>query len=88
MFGFDKILVVYMLDKLLLSGDISLEEGCLLVRTLEERLPALTGGECGIHLIRKMGVRRLFWCRATAKFTSIAASGRWQGYRLRGVRRN
>lgn len=56
MFGFDKILVVYVLDKLLLSGDISLEEGRLLVRTLEERLPALTGRECGIHLIRKMGV--------------------------------
>ncbi|MDU4695551.1 MAG: YhbD family protein [Paenibacillus sp.] len=54
--GFDQILTVYVLDKLLQSGDISLEEGRLLVQTLEEYLPGLAGKECGVHLTRKMGV--------------------------------
>lgn len=54
--GFDQMLTVYVLDKLLQSGDISLEEGRLLVQTLEEYLPVLAGKECGVHLTRKMGV--------------------------------
>ncbi|WP_059041735.1 YhbD family protein [Paenibacillus rubinfantis] len=54
--GFDQMLTVYVLDKLLQSGDISLEEGRLLVQTLEEYLPGLAGKECGVHLTRKMGV--------------------------------
>jgi len=56
LFTFDRILTVYVLDKLLQSGDISLEEGRLLVQTLEEYLPGLAGQECGVRLARKMGV--------------------------------
>ncbi|GIP47397.1 hypothetical protein D3C76_75330 [compost metagenome] len=56
LFTFDRILTVYVLDKLLQSGDISLEEGRLLVQTLEEYLPGLAGQECGVRLTRKMGV--------------------------------
>ncbi|MFR9710685.1 YhbD family protein [Paenibacillus sp. MB22_1] len=55
-FGFDQMLIIYVLDKLLQSGDISLEEGRLLVQALEDHLPGLAGQECGVHLIRKMGV--------------------------------
>lgn len=55
-FTFEKILIVYVLDKLLRSGDISLEEGRLLVRTLEAYFPKQTGRECGVRLTRKMGV--------------------------------
>ncbi|MBW4840329.1 MAG: YhbD family protein [Paenibacillaceae bacterium] len=54
--GFDQMLTVYVLDKLLQSGDISLEEGRLLVQALEEYLPGLAGQECGVRLTRKMGV--------------------------------
>ncbi|WP_410770692.1 YhbD family protein [Fontibacillus sp. BL9] len=55
-FSFEKILIIYVLDKMLRSGDISLEEGRLLVRTLEAYFPEQTGRECGIRLTRKMGV--------------------------------
>lgn len=55
-FGFEKILIIYVLDKLLRSGDISLEEGRLLTRTLEDYFPEHTGRECGVRLTRKMGV--------------------------------
>ncbi|MCA1293950.1 YhbD family protein [Paenibacillus sp. alder61] len=54
--GFEKILIIYVLDKLLRSGDISLDEGRLLIRTLEANFPEKTGRECGIRLTRKMGV--------------------------------
>ncbi|RCX19047.1 uncharacterized protein DUF4004 [Fontibacillus phaseoli] len=55
-FSFEKMLIIYVLDKMLRSGDISLEEGRLLVRTLEAHFPERTGRECGVMLTRKMGV--------------------------------
>ncbi|GIP56078.1 MULTISPECIES: YhbD family protein [Paenibacillus] len=55
-FSFEQILIIYVLDKLLRSGDISLEEGRLLVRTLESYFPEQTGREVGVRLTRKMGV--------------------------------
>ncbi|WP_068783780.1 YhbD family protein [Paenibacillus phocaensis] len=54
--NFDQILTLYVLDKLLQSGDLSLEEGRLLIQALEDYLPGLAGQECGVHLTRKMGV--------------------------------
>lgn len=53
---FERMVGVYVLDKLLKNGDISLEEGRLLIRTLEAYFPSPAGRECGIRLIRKMGV--------------------------------
>lgn len=55
-FSFEQILMMYVLDKLLRSGDISLDEGRLLVRTLESYFPEQTGREVGVRLTRKMGV--------------------------------
>lgn len=55
-FAFDKVLSLYMLDKLLQSGDISLDEGQLLVGTLEEHFPTFAGKDGQLMLIRKMGV--------------------------------
>ncbi|MNY55791.1 hypothetical protein D3C86_1918000 [compost metagenome] len=53
---FEKILSVFVLERLLQSGDISLEEGRLLVQTLAEHYPAFAGRDCELILIRKMGV--------------------------------
>lgn len=55
-FMFEKILSVFVLERLLQSGDISLEEGRLLVQTLAEHYPAFAGRDCELMLIRKMGV--------------------------------
>lgn len=55
-FMFEKILSVFVLERLLQSGDISLEEGRLLVQTLTEHYPAFAGRDCELLLIRKMGV--------------------------------
>ncbi|RUT33246.1 DUF4004 family protein [Paenibacillus zeisoli] len=55
-FMFEKILSVFVLERLLQSGDISMEEGRLLVQTLTEHYPAFAGRDCELLLIRKMGV--------------------------------
>ncbi|MNS18887.1 hypothetical protein D3C72_505930 [compost metagenome] len=56
LFMFEKILSVFVLEKLLRSGDISLDEGKLLIQTLAEHYPAFAGRDCELRLIRKMGV--------------------------------
>lgn len=55
-FPFEKLLTLYILEKLLQSGNISLDEGTLLVQTMEEHYPAFAGRECELMLTRKMGV--------------------------------
>lgn len=55
-FAFDKVLMIYVLDKLLQSGDISLDEGKMLLGTLEEHLSIFSGKDSQLILIRKMGV--------------------------------
>lgn len=56
LFEFDKLLSMYVLDQWLQSGDISLEEGRLLIEMLNEHLPRMAGMDGGIILIRKQGV--------------------------------
>ncbi|MEC0093621.1 YhbD family protein [Paenibacillus macquariensis] len=59
-FTFDHILCIYILEKLLKSGELSREEGLLLVRTMEEHYGKLAGKNAELVLIRKMGVSILF----------------------------
>lgn len=54
--AFERMVSIYVLDKLLRNGDISLDEGRLLVKTLELYFPGQAGTDCGLRLIRKMGV--------------------------------
>ncbi|USB32813.1 YhbD family protein [Paenibacillus sp. YPG26] len=55
-FRFEKILSVFVLEQLLRSGEISLDEGKLLIQTLSVHYPAFAGKDCQLVLIRKMGV--------------------------------
>lgn len=59
-FTFDHILCLYILEKLLQSGELSRDEGTLLVRTMEEHYGKLAGKSSELILIRKMGVSALF----------------------------
>lgn len=56
LFEFDKLLSMYVLDQWLQSGDISLEDGRLLIEMLNKHLPRMAGMDGGIILIRKKGV--------------------------------
>ncbi len=59
-FTFDNILCIYILEKLLQSGELSRDEGAMLVSTMGEHYSKLAGKNGELVLIRKMGVSALF----------------------------
>ncbi|MFM1654712.1 YhbD family protein [Brevibacillus sp. B_LB10_24] len=59
-FPFEKILYVYILDQLLRTGDISLEEGKMLLRVLDDHYPKFQSKNGELVFIRKMGVSAFF----------------------------
>jgi hypothetical protein len=60
MFSFEKILYARILNKSLQSGSISLEEGKLLLETLEEHYKKYEGRSCELVFLRKMGISSCF----------------------------
>lgn len=55
-FSFDQLLQLYVLEKLLQTGDISLDEGKNLLNVLENHYSKIQGRSCEFILIRKMGI--------------------------------
>ncbi|MCK6256098.1 YhbD family protein [Fictibacillus sp. KIGAM418] len=55
-FRFDELLEVFILDKLLTSGDISLDEGKMLLQVLKEARGSLSKSKYELLFIRKLGV--------------------------------
>ncbi|MBW7456173.1 YhbD family protein [Paenibacillus sepulcri] len=54
--SFQSLLFLFIADKLLQTGEMSLEEGALLLPTLEEHFKAFEDKGCDVVFIRKMGV--------------------------------
>jgi len=59
-FLFENILFLYVLDKALQSGDVSIDEGKLLLGTLTENYQKYGGKNCELVFLRKMGVSTCF----------------------------
>jgi len=55
-FDFEKILYVFILDKMLQSGEISSDEGKMLLKNLDEFYPVFKGKNCDLIFVRKLGV--------------------------------
>jgi DNA-binding transcriptional MerR regulator len=55
-FDFEKILFVYILDKMLKSGEINSDEGKILLQTLDQHYNSFRGRNCDVIFIRKLGV--------------------------------
>ncbi len=55
-FAFTSVLHLYLLDRLLQAGEISSEEGMILLNTLEENFQKFEGRNCDLLFIRKLGV--------------------------------
>lgn len=53
---FGELLSLYVLDQLLSTGDISREEGRVVLSALEEQTPAFEGSDGDLVCVRKMGV--------------------------------
>ena len=68
LFGFDKVLYLYVLDKALKSGDISSDEGRILVDTLAEHYGKFEDKGCDLVFLRKMGVSTCFLISSPCEF--------------------
>jgi DNA-binding transcriptional MerR regulator len=55
-YDFAQVLYLYILGKLLETGEISLEEGIELIQVLQEHYAKGKGQECELWIVRKMGV--------------------------------
>ncbi len=58
-FGFDQMLYVYILDRLLQTGEMSLDEGKMLLQVMTAHYPSFAGKPCDVVLLRKMGISTL-----------------------------
>jgi len=59
-FSFEKILYILLLEKSLVSGNVSLEESKLIIETLEENYKLLEGKNTEIIFLRKFGMALCF----------------------------
>ncbi|HDX9577889.1 TPA: YhbD family protein [Bacillus pseudomycoides] len=59
-FRFSKILFIYILEKVLQSGEISLEEGKMVLQVLNEHYETMKNKHCELIFIRKLGVSTCF----------------------------
>ncbi|MBJ7932905.1 MULTISPECIES: YhbD family protein [Bacillus cereus group] len=59
-FRFVDILYVYMLEELLQSGEVSLEEGKMVLQVLRENYEAIKHKNCDLVMIRKIGISTCF----------------------------
>lgn len=55
-FSFENILYIGLLQRILNSGEVSLEEGKLILKTMEENFSKFDGRPCEMMLLRKFGV--------------------------------
>ena len=55
-YTFQQILYAYVLERLLVTGEMSLDEGAGLLQALVSHYPKLEGKPCELILVRKMGI--------------------------------
>jgi hypothetical protein len=67
-FSFEKILYSRILNTALQSGSVSLEEGRLLLDTLEEHYKKYAGRSCELIFLRKMGISSCFLISSPCEF--------------------
>jgi hypothetical protein len=64
--SFTQLLSLYIVDRLLRSGEISVEEGKHIWKMFEHHYPALQGKTCELIVLRKIGVAVCFLLEGTA----------------------
>jgi DNA-binding transcriptional MerR regulator len=55
-YAFEKILYLFVLDKMFESGKINFEEGKIILTLLEEQYPKFKGKNCVLMFLRKLGI--------------------------------
>jgi hypothetical protein len=64
---YGELLSLYVLDRLLATGEVSLDEGRWVLAAFEEAYPTFEGGDCDLVLVRKMGVAVCFMSTSSAE---------------------
>lgn len=64
---YGELLSLYVLDRLLATGEVSLDEGRWVLAAFEEAYPGFEGGDCDLVVVRKMGVAVCFMVTNTAE---------------------
>jgi hypothetical protein len=64
---YGELLSLYVLDRLLATGEVSLDEGRWVLAAFEEAYQGFSGGDCDLVLVRKMGVAVCFMLTSTAE---------------------
>jgi hypothetical protein len=55
-FSFEQLLYLYVLDVALRTGEISLDEGKVLLQTMAEHYAKFRGKNCELMFVRKLGI--------------------------------
>lgn len=55
-YSFQQVLYAYVLERLLVTGEMSLDEGAGLVQVMASHYPKLEGKPCELIFVRKMGI--------------------------------
>lgn len=64
---YGELLSLYVLDRLLATGEVSLDEGRWVLAAFEQAYPTFEGADCDLVLVRKMGVATCFMVSANAE---------------------
>jgi polyhydroxyalkanoate synthesis regulator phasin len=67
-FSFDNVLILFVLEKLLSSGDINIDEGKTALQELMENYQKLEGKPAELYVMRKLGVSSIMLAEASARF--------------------
>lgn len=63
---YGELLSLYVLDRLLATGEVSLDEGRWVLAAFEDAYPGFEGADCDLVLVRKMGVAVCLMVTSTA----------------------
>lgn len=72
LYTFEQLLFLRAVDRLLIQGEVTVDEGRLVLKTLQEQAVQFEGGRCEIVLFRKMGVSL---CLLVAEGSAWAVDG-------------
>ncbi|GAA4862166.1 YhbD family protein [Paenibacillus vulneris] len=66
-FPFERILYLFILEKMLQTGEMSLDEGAILLQVLSEHYPKLQESRGDIIFVRKMGISTFLLCSGSGE---------------------
>ena len=67
-YNFDRILFLYILDRKFQSGELNIDEGVVVLQTLEDNYQKFNGKNCELFFIRKFGISSCLLIQSPCEF--------------------